>query len=115
MALGERTGELHPALFENGVVGVIPAVFRVEIPTAPLQSAKLHGANRVVQSAERGAGPIRELPGSVIEAIPGGKVIIVCAGGLREAGKAAAVEHQKLSGLGDREEQQLSVLRGAIR
>ena len=31
MPLRQRTGELHPALLKNGVIEIIPAVFRVKI------------------------------------------------------------------------------------
>ena len=36
MPLDQRLGELHPALLEHGVIGIIPAVFCVEIAAAVL-------------------------------------------------------------------------------
>ena len=114
MPLRQGAGELHPALFEHGVVRVVPAVLGVEVLAAALQGAELHGAEGVVQGTEGLAGPVVELPGGIVKALPGGKLVIAYAGGLSEAVEAAAVAHEKLGGLGDGKEQQLPVLRRAV-
>ena len=111
MPLGQRAGKLHPALLEYGVVEVIPAVFRIEILCAMLQGVQFHGADGIVHGAEglRAVRPVIEPPGSVIESLPGGEIVIGHAGGGGKAGKARAVEHEQLRGFGQGEHQQLSV------
>ena len=115
MALREGSGELYPALLKYGVVGIVPAVFRVEIPTAALHGAELHGADGIIQRTEGLARPVIELAGGVVKALPCGEVIIADTGGSGKAGEAAAVAHQKLRGLGNGEDQQPTVLRHAVR
>ena len=111
MPLGQRAGKLHPALLENGVIEIIPAVFRVEILCPMLQRVQFHGADGVVHGAEglRTVRPVIELSGSVIESLPGGEVVIVYAGGGGKAGKARAVEHEQLRGFGQGEHQQFAI------
>ena len=112
MPLGQRTGKLHPALLENGVVEVIPAVFRVKILCPMLQRVQFHGADGIVHGAERlrAVRPVIELPGSVIESLPGGEVIVGHAGGGGKAGKARAVEHEQLCGFGQGKYKQTAVI-----
>ena len=115
VALSQRAGELHPALLEYGIIGIIPAVFCVKITAAVLQCVQFYRTDGIVQCAEGlAAGPVIELSGSIVKALPCGKVCVTDAGGLRKAGEAAAVAHQKLGGFGNREEQQGSVLRHAV-
>ena len=115
MSLGQRTGKLHPALLENGVIEIIPAVFRVEILCPMLKRVQFHGADGVVHGAEglRTVRPVIELSGSVIEPLPCGESVIAHAGGSRKAGKARAVEHEQLRGFGQGEHQQF-VIRLAV-
>ena len=117
MPLGQRTGKLHPALLENGVVEVIPAVFRVEILRAVLQCVQLHGADGIVHRTKRlrVVRPVIEPPGSVIEPLPCREVVIAYAGGGRKAGKARAVEHKKLRGFGQGEHQQFAIICFTVR
>ena len=114
MTLRKGSGELHPALLKYGVVGIVPAVFRVEIPAAVLHGAELHGTDGIIQRTEGLARPVIELAGGVVKALPCGEVIIADTGGIGKAGEAAAVAHQKLRGLGNGEHQQPTVLRRAI-
>ena len=115
MALSQRAGELHPALLEYDIIGIIPAVFRVGITAAVLQCVQFYRTDGIVQCAEGlAAGPVIELSGSIVKALPCGKVCVTDAGGLRKAGEAAAVAHQKLRGLGNGEHQQPTVLRRAV-
>ena len=112
MPLRQRTGKLHPALLEHGIVEVIPAVFRVEILCPMLQRVQFHGADGIVHGAEglRAVRPVIELPGGVIESLPGGEVVIAHAGGGGKAGKARAVEHEQLRGFGQGEYKQTAVI-----
>ena len=114
MALREGSGELHPALLKYGIVGIVPAVFRVEIPTAALHGAELHGADGIIQRTEGLARPVIEPARGIVEALPCGEVLIADAGGGGKAVEAAAVAHQKLRGLGNGEDQQPAVLRRAV-
>ena len=114
MTLGQGAGKLHPALLKYGVIGVVPAVFRVEIPAAVLHGVQLHGADGVIQRTEGLARPVIELAGGVVKALPCGEVIVADAGGSGKAGEAAAVAHEELRGLGDGEHQQPAVLRRAV-
>ena len=114
MALREGSGELHPALLKYGIVGIVPAIFRVEIPAAALESVELHGANGIVERTEGLVRPVVEPARGIVEALPCGEVLIADAGGIGKAGKTAAVAHQKLRGLGDREHQQPAVLRHTV-
>ena len=111
MPLGQRAGKLRPALLEHGVVKIVPAVFRVEILRAMLQRAEFHGADGIVHGAEglRTVRPVIELPGGVIESLPGGEVVIAYAGGGGKAGKARAVEHEQLRGFGQGKHQQFAI------
>ena len=117
MSLSQRAGKLHPALLENGVVEIIPAVFCVEILRAMFQRVQLHGADGIVHGAEglRTVRPVIELPGSVIESLPGGEVVIAYAGGGGKAGKARAVEHEQLRGFGQGEHQQFAIICFTVR
>ena len=112
MPLGQRAGKLHPAFLENGVVEVIPAVFRVEILCAMLQRVQFHGADGIVHRTKRlrAVCPGIEPPGSVIESLPCGEVIISHAGGGGKAGKARAVEHEQLRGFGQGKYKQTAVI-----
>ena len=91
MALREGSGELHPALLKYGIVGIVPAVFRVEIPTAALHGAELHGADGIIQRTEGLARPVIEPARGIVEALPCGEVLIADAGGGGKAVEAAAV------------------------
>ena len=114
MALREGSGELHPALLKYGIVGIVPAIFCVEIPAAALHGTELHGADGIIQRTEGLARPVIELAGGVVKALPCGEVIIADTGGIGKAGEAAAVAHQKLRGLGNGEDQQPAVLRHTV-
>ena len=111
MPLRQRTGKLHPALLEHGIVEVIPAVFRVKILCPMLQRVQFHGADGIVHGAERlrAVRPVIEPPSGVIESLPGGEVVIAHAGGGGKAGKARAVEHEQLRGFGQGEHQQFAI------
>ena len=80
-ALREGSGELHPALLKYGIVGIVPAVFRVEIPTAALHGAELHGADGIIQRTEGLARPVIEPARGIVEALPCGEALIADAGG----------------------------------
>ena len=112
MPLSQRAGKLHPTLLENGVVKIIPAVFRIEILRAMFQRAELHGADGIVHRTKRlrAVRPVIELPGSVIESLPGGEIVIGHAGGGGKAGKARAIEHEQLRGFGQGEHQQFAII-----
>ena len=113
--LSERTCELHPALLENGVIRVVPAVFGIKIAASALHGAKLDGPDGIVQRTEcPAARPVMEFGGCVVKAVPGGKVLIFHAAGLGKAVETGAVAHEKLGGFGDREEQQPAVRARAV-
>ena len=70
MALREGSGELHPALLKYGIVGIVPAIFCVEIPAAALESVELHGANGIVERTEALVRPVVAPARGSVEALP---------------------------------------------
>ena len=81
-----------------------------------LQRVQFHGADGIVHGAEglRTVRPVIELPGSVIESLPGGEIVIGHAGGGGKAGKARAVEHEQLRGFGQGKYQQFAIICFAV-
>ena len=112
MSLHQSAGKFQPALLEDGVVRVVPAVLGIEILRTLLHGPQLHSAERIVQSAEGlAAAVVIESAGGLIKALPCGKVAVLRAGGGGEAVKGGAVEHQHMGGFGHGEYQQLAVRR----
>ena len=97
MSLCKGAGKLHPALLENRVIGVIPAVLGVQLAAAALEGAKLHGADGIIQRAEGlAARPVIVFFGGIVKALPCAEVAVFRARIGGEAGKAAAVAHDKV-------------------
>ena len=115
MSLHQSAGKFQPALLEDGVVRVVPAVLGIEILRTLLHGPQLHSAERIVQSAEGlAAAVVIESAGGLIKALPCGKVAVLRAGGGGEAVKGGAVEHQHMGGFGHGEYQQLAVRRAVV-